>query len=55
MEPDVHALFLEDLSKTLSDFCDFGHHVVLGMDANDDVRDGAVSIALDVIGIGELQ
>ena len=35
-EPDVHALFLEDLCKTLSDFRDFGHHVVLGMDANDD-------------------
>ena len=52
-EPDVHALFLEDLCKTLSDFRDLGHHVELGMDANDDVRDGAVSIALDAIGIGE--
>ena len=52
-EPDVHALFLEDLRKTLSNFRDFGHHVVLGMDANDAVRDGVVSVALDEIGIGE--
>ena len=52
-EPDIHALFLEDLCKALSDFCDFGHHVVLGMDANDDVRDGVMSVALDEIGIGE--
>ena len=36
-EPDVHALFLEDLCKTLSDFRDLGHYVVLGMDTNDDV------------------
>ena len=52
-EPDVHALFLENLCKTLPDFCDFGHHVVLGMDANGDVRDGVVAVALDEIGIGE--
>ena len=45
-EPDVHALFLEDLCKTLSDFRDFGHHAVLGMDANHDVRDGVVSVLL---------
>ena len=52
-EPDVHALFLEDLCKTLSDFRDFGDHVVLGMDANDDVRIGEVSAALAEIGIAE--
>ena len=52
-EPDVHALFLEDLCKILSDFRDFGHYIVLSMDANDDVRDGVVSVALDEIGIGE--
>ena len=44
-EPDVHALFIEDLCKALSDFRDFGHHVVLGMDANDDVRDGEIGRA----------
>ena len=52
-EPDVHALFLVDLCKTLSNFRDFGHHVVLGMDADDDVRDGDVSAALTEIGIVE--
>ena len=52
-EPDVHALFLEDLCQTLSNLRDFGHHVMLGMDANYDVRDGVVSVDLDKIGIGE--
>ena len=52
-EPDVHALFLEDLCKTLSDFRDFGDHVVLGMDANDNVRNGEVLAALAEIGIAE--
>ena len=52
-EPDVRALFLVDLCKTLSDFHDFGDHVVLGLDANDDVRDGEVSAALAEISIGE--
>ena len=52
-EPDVHALFLVDLCKTLSDFCDFGDHVVLGMDTNDDVRNSEVSANLAKIGIGE--
>ena len=52
-EPDVHVLFLEDLCKTLSDFRNFGDHVVLGMDANDDARDGEVSAALAEIGIAE--
>ena len=53
-EPDVHALFIEDLYRALSSLRDFGHHVVLGMDANDDVRDGAVSEALADIGIEEV-
>ena len=52
-EPDVHALFIADLYKGLGDLLEFGHHVVLGMDANDDVRDGAVSVALVEIGIQE--
>ena len=52
-EPDVHVLFLVDLCKTLSDFRDFGLHVVLGIDANDDVRDGEVAVALAEIGIEE--
>ena len=52
-EPDVRALFLVDLCKTLAYLWDFSHHVVLGMDANDDVRDGDVSAALAEIGIVE--
>ena len=38
---------------TLGDLWDFNYHVVLGMDANDDVRDGAVSAALAEIEIQE--
>ena len=45
-EPDVHALFIADLCKALGNLRDFGHRVVLGMDANDDIRDRAVSAAL---------
>ena len=52
-EPDVYALFIADLCKALDDLWDFGHHVVLGMDANDDVRDGAISAPLAEIGIQE--
>ena len=52
-EPDVHVLFLVDLCKTLADFREFGDHVILGMDANDDVRDGVMSAALAEIGIVE--
>ena len=48
--PNVHALFIADLCKVLGDLLDFGHHVVLGTDANDDVRNNAVSAALAEIG-----
>ena len=41
MEPDIHALFIVDLCRALGNISDFGHHVVLGMDTNDDARDGA--------------
>ena len=52
-EPDVHALFIRDLCKFLGDLRDEGHNVVLGMDANDDVRDGKVTQALMEIGMYE--
>ena len=52
-EPDVHALFVANLCKVLGALRDFGHHVVLGMDANDDVRDSTVSAALAEIRIWE--
>ena len=52
-EPDMHALFISDLSTALGDLRDLGYHVVLGMDSNDDVRNGSVSIALADIGIKE--
>ena len=41
------------MSKTLGDLCNFGYHVVLGMDTNDNLRDGDVSVALVEIGIEE--
>ena len=52
-EPDVQALFIRDLCKFLGDLRDDGHNVVLGMDANDDVRDGKVTKALMEIGMYE--
>ena len=45
--PDVQALFTRDLVKSLGDIRDDGHNVVLGMDANNDVRDGKLTKALD--------
>ena len=36
--PDVHTLFIRDFCKFLGDLRDEGNNVVLGMDANDDVR-----------------
>ena len=53
-EPDANALFIADLCKALGDLRNFGHHVVLGMDVNDDVRNGAVSVVLAEIGIQEV-
>ena len=49
--PDLHALSIRDLCKFLGDLRDKGNNVVLGMDANDDVRDGEVMKALMEIGI----
>ena len=37
---DVHALFIRDLYKFLGELRDDGNNVVLGIDINDDVRDG---------------
>ena len=51
--PDVHAHFITDLCTALGDLRDLGHHVVLGMDSNDDVHNGSVSTALADIGIQE--
>ena len=41
------------LSIPIVDLQDLGCHVVLGMDSNDDVRNGSVSAALADIGIKE--
>ena len=51
--PDVHTLFIRDLCKFLGELRDAGNHVVLGMDANDDIRDGTVTKALSEVGIFE--
>ena len=50
-EPDVHTLFIRDLCKFLGDLRDDGHNVILGMDANNDVRDGKERKALIEIGM----
>ena len=52
-EPDVRTLFIPNLCKTLGDMRDLGYHVILGIDANNDLRDGSVSAALSNIGIKE--
>ena len=52
-ELDIHALFITDLFKVFGEIRDSGFHVVLGIDTNDDVRDGSVSAALANIGIVE--
>ena len=41
--PDIHELFITDLCAALGSMRDEGYNLVLGMDANDKVRDGAVS------------
>ena len=51
--PAVHTLFIQDLVRFLGDLRDEGNNVVLGMDANDDVRDGELTKALWEIGIFE--
>ena len=45
-EANVCALSIADLCKALCNLWDLGHYIVLCMDANDDVRDSAVSAAL---------
>ena len=45
-KPDVHSLFTADRCRALGNLRDFGHHVVFGMDANNDIRDGVVTSAL---------
>ena len=49
--PDVHALFIRDLYKLFGDLRDKGNNVVLGMDANNNVRDGKVTKSLMEIGM----
>ena len=51
--PDIHVLFIRDLCKFLGNIRDEGNNVVLGMEANKDVRDGEVTKALMEIGIFE--
>ena len=50
---NIHALFIRDLCKFLDDLRNKGNNVVLGMDANDDVRNGKVIKALEEIKIYE--
>ena len=51
--PGVYALFICDLCKFLGELRDDGNHVVLGIDASDDIRDGKVTKALLEVGILE--
>ena len=48
---DVHVLFIRDLCKFLGNLRDEGNNEVLGMDVNNNVRDGKVKTALMEIGM----
>ena len=52
-EPDIHHICIIDLCKVPCDIRDDSFHMVLGMDANDDVQDGSISGALVDIIIAE--
>ena len=52
--PDVHPLFTRDLVRFLGDHKDDRNNVVLGMDANNDIRDGESTKALWEIGMFEV-
>ena len=53
-ELDVYTLFITNLCKALGDMGDLGFQLVLGMNANDSIRDGSVSAAPANIGIKEV-
>jgi hypothetical protein len=44
---------MEDFHRTLSAWCDAGENIVLGMDANGDVRNGPVALMLQSLGFQE--
>ena len=50
-EPDMHAILIADLCTALGDLRNLGNLVVLGIDSNDNVRNGSISAALADIGI----
>ena len=52
-DPDIHKQFIEDLTTAIGRMRDNGDHVVLGMDANEDIRTGSVTLALEDVGMLE--
>jgi hypothetical protein len=51
--PDIHEEFITDLCNAIGRWRGEGYHVVLGMDANEDVRNGPVSKRLEEVGMME--
>jgi hypothetical protein len=51
--PDIHEEFITDLCYAIGRWKDEGYHVVLGMNANEDVRNGPVSKRLEEVGMME--
>ena len=51
--PDIHELFINNLCVALGSMQDEGYHLVLGMDANNDVQDSTASKKLASMGIQE--
>ena len=51
--PDIHEEFITDLCYAIGRWRDEGFHVVLGMDSNEDVRDGKVTKNLEAVGMME--
>lgn len=52
-ELDIRQLFIIDLCKALGEMRDEKCHVVMGMDANDDVHNWSFSAALANVGINK--
>ena len=52
-EREPRLAFLEDLCSALQTWLQEGEHIVMGMDANDDLRDGEVTRTLERLGLEE--
>ena len=50
-DQDIHEQIINDLTTAIGKMTDNGDHVVLGMNANEDIRNGSVTLALEDVGM----